>query len=940
MSDLEVLILGPVEARADGAPLVLRRRKQRALLAILACERGRVLSLEHIIDELWGERPPLSARHSVEVYASSLRRLVGRDRIERGGDGYRLHLDPEALDAERFAALVERARHARPPRARRLLEEALSLVRGEPLAEFSDVPFALAERDRLAELVLAAREGLVDARLALGEQEGLVGELRARCAEQPTRERPRAQLMLALYRAGRQEDALAVYRAASRALRDILGVEPGPGLRELERRILRHDPTLVALADSRPPRSNAPAPMHPLIGRARELAEISSLLRSEARLVTLTGTGGVGKTRLAIALAAELACEFADGVVFVSLAAVRDPGSILSAIARACEVQDGGEEHPSEALRNRLRQREVLLVLDNLEHLLDATPALSALLAGCAELRLLATSRSPLGLYGEHVYVLQPLAVPGRDSDAGDIAAAPAGALFAARARAARPGFRITIDNANAVGEICRRLDGLPLAIELAASQTRVVSPQILLERLRSRLEAGEGPRDAPERQRTVRAAIAWSYDLLTPAQQALFRRIGIFRGGATADAIGVVCDETAGSTIDTGLRTLVEHNLVRRVDHERYEQLETIREYAVEKLREEGELERFRVRHACHFVELMEAAEPELYGAQPPDLLRRLGAEYANLIAAVEYAAEAERPDLELRLLGAAVYLFVLRGWLAEARRLTESALARSKEQPVRLRARCAMAAAALSLFEGRYDKAVRHANDALQLGEQAGDRFVRFKALDVLAYTAWEQGQVERAQATWRQAVVVARAASSPFALGTALYNLGWSLLDSGDHDGAEALLEASGRSFSAIGNRDGIAFTHHALAILAGVRGRTADATRYFESAFEHGSGLNSGLVFGSMPHLAELALDFGNPRAAARLLGLLEQRSAATDRVMDVMENQACQRVRQRISCQLEASEIEHARTEGAAVPHEEAADYALSILRSCKKQADP
>ena len=377
---------------------------------------------------------------------------------------------------------------------------------------------------------LVALELLGDAELELGNHDAVLAQIEQLIAEQPYRERLREQWILALYRAGRQKDALDAYRSTRSLLIEELGVEPGAALQELERAVLRQDPSLAGPARSSPA-SRLPSAPTPLVGRRLEVAAVAaSLRRDDVRLVTLTGPGGVGKTRLALAVAEELATELPDGVVFVDLAPVSDAALVADLIAESLDVAEG-EEDAVAAAAHRLRGRSPLVVIDNFEHVLAAGPNVSALLAASSGLRILVTSRVPLRLSGEHEYPVPTLA----PTDAVE--------LFSQRATALDPAFVVSGTNATSVGEVCRRLDGLPLAIELAAARTRVLSPAALAERLAQALELlTEGARDLPERQRTLRATIDWSYRLLDEAERSLLARLSVFAGGVTlesAEAVG-----------------------------------------------------------------------------------------------------------------------------------------------------------------------------------------------------------------------------------------------------------------------------------------------------------------------------------------------------------------------------------------------------------------
>ena len=404
--------------------------------------------------------------------------------------------------------------------------------RGPPLSDLAFESFAQGEIARLEELRLAALERRFERDLADGRHADLIGQLTAALREHPLRERFTAQLMLALYRAGRQADALAAFQDARSRLVEELGLEPGEELKALQRRILEHDPALDLATRARR-RTSLPASPSSFVGRRRELEHLRELLqRRGPRLLTLTGAGGTGKTRLALEIARRLEDGFADGACFVPLAAVGDGELVAPAIAQALGVRPGPGQSIAEALKAFVRERDLLLILDNFEHLLDAAPIVSELLAAAPELTVLATSRTYLNLYGESEYAVPPLGLE-----------VEAISLFAERARAARTDFAPTDGNAAAIAAICARLDGLPLAIELAAARIRTLSPAEILARLERRLELlTGGPRDVHARQRTLRDTLRWSYDLLPAREQRLFARLGVFAGGWSARAADAVC--------------------------------------------------------------------------------------------------------------------------------------------------------------------------------------------------------------------------------------------------------------------------------------------------------------------------------------------------------------------------------------------------------------
>jgi predicted ATPase len=540
---MDFAVLGPLRIGGDGGEIEIPAAKQRSLLAVLLLShREAAVPAERLIDVLWGEAPPQTAVKALQVYVSNLRRALGPDgaRIVTRPGGYAVELAPGELDLERFEALTAAAAGARERgelgAAAAGLREALALFRGAPLSDAPLLGPAAAEADRLADLRVAALEELMDVELARGRHAAVTGELEALTAAHPYRERLHGQLMLALYRAGRQADALEAYRRARERLVEDLGLDPGRELQRLEAAILAQDPALD-LAAAPAPAAPAPAPelpalpvpATPLLGREDDLATAAALLAEpHVRLLTLTGPAGIGKTRLALELAHRSAPAFAHGAVLVPLAAVSDPALLAAEIGDALGV-------PEADLTKALARREVLLVIDNFEHLLAAAADLAALLAASPGTKLVVTSRAALRLAGEHELAVPPLP------------AAASADLFVGRARALDPRLALSAEDRECVERICERLDGLPLAIELAAARTKVLSPPAILSRLERRLDLlSAGPRDAPARQQTLRAAIGWSYDLLDPEARELFARLGVFVGGWTLETAEAVCGPAA----------------------------------------------------------------------------------------------------------------------------------------------------------------------------------------------------------------------------------------------------------------------------------------------------------------------------------------------------------------------------------------------------------
>jgi predicted ATPase len=761
---VEFRILGPLEVRGEA---FRAGPKPRALLVSLLLARGLPVTTERLVDAVWGERPPASAAHGLQVYVSELRK-AGLE-IERHGDGYRLL--PDRLDAAEFEGLLETASghrgSGRHEEALASLEEALALWRGPALGGLEDGA-AGAERDRLEELRVAALEDRADSALALGRAPDLP-ELERLAAEHPLRERLRGLLMLGFYRAGRQADALEAYAGIRQAL-DELGLEPAAELRALQGAILRQDRALDVEPASVHARRHLPAPATPFVGRRAEVDAVAGLLRGDTRLVTLTGPGGAGKTRVALRAAHELAGAFADGVWFVGLAALVDPALVRPAIAQTLGFAE-------ETLDEELRGRELLLLLDNFEQLLDAAPAVAELLQAAPRLRVLTTSRARLRLYGEHELEIPPLQ------------AAEAEELFVGRARATGR----ALPPGPLVAEICRRLDGLPLAIELVAARTAELTPAELMSSLDDRLElASKGARDLPERQRTLRAAIGWSHDLLDVSEQRLFSHLGVFAGGFTGDAVRAVCGEEAADQ----LAGLAEASLVRRADDGRHRMLQTIREYAVERLAELGEADEMRRRHAEYFRDLGD----ELVTALPTEAVDEVYAtferEHDNYRAALAFAGEADSIELRFRLAAAVSQFWLVRGHLAEGRAWLEETLApaAAQEMPPLLRAQILRKLATLEWRQGDFDIAGERAEKALPLLAGEVDENERYRLLILLGCIEYSRRNREASRDWWEQSAALARTLQNEAHLALALSNLGVVAAELKDFEGGVSIYEES--------------------------------------------------------------------------------------------------------------------------------------------------
>jgi len=1010
---MDFRILGSLEVYDNERPLSLGGHQQRALLALLLLRANQVVPVDEIVEDLWGARPPPSATKSVQALISKLRKLlaepgaVAEDASEDGilltrSHGYVLTVVPGELDLHRFQSLTEEGRRAlaagRPDEAEERLREALALWRGPPLAEFAYESFAQVEIARLEELRLSALEERIEADLALGRHHDLIPEVEALVAANPLRERLRGQLMIALYRSGRQAEALQVYQQARHTLVDELGIEPGQALQRLEQAILQQDESLdlsrepvqtlpaperlsgavtflftdiegstrlvkqlrerwgsvvadhqrilreafaahrgqeidthgdaffvafgrardavlaaaegqrglvehfwpegaelrvrmgihsgqAALSEDRylglavhraaricavahggqillsqttvnlledeeeelpgielrdlgerrlkdldrpvrlcqlvvegltsefqPPkrtgdggpyngrederrrrrlsfgeaqilrqesgllpgvapraeddfepvaslnRTNLPIPSTPLVGREQELEEIVALLRRDGvRLLTVTGPGGIGKTRLAIHACGQLIEEHPDGVWFVDLSPLRDPSLVRASIARTFGVRN--------ELERALGARKLLLLLDNFEHVIESGAEIARLLAVCPALNVVLTSRERLNISLEHEYSLNGLTE------------AEALELFTQRARVARRNFQAD----EAAQEVCLRLEGLPLAIELAAARSKILTPRALLARLENRLPLLiSGPRDMPERQQTLRATIDWSYDLLESEEQLVFARLAVFVGGCALEAAEEVCD----TGLDV-LAALADKSLLRH-DEGRFSMLETIREYALERLEGGGEAEALRRRHAEYFLRFAEQIAAGRRGPQERTWLGRLDAEHENLRGALDWSLETD-PELALRLAGVVASFWLNHCLLTDARRWLLEAVERGKGAPAAARARVLRVAGQVCLFLGEFDQGRALCEESLVLARESGDRAEIATSLALVGHAALNDARHEESVALWREI-------GDNRGLADALHRLGEVKRDRGDLGEARALLEES--------------------------------------------------------------------------------------------------------------------------------------------------
>jgi predicted ATPase/DNA-binding SARP family transcriptional activator len=883
-SPIEIRLLGPVELRVHGSDVPLGGPRQRVLLALLALRAGQSVPTGELIEDVWAGDPTDAAETTIRSYVSRLRHaLGGTAEIDRTDRGYVLHVPPGAVDAVEFERLirdgVEAVARGAARRARTALAHALALWRGRPFGEVGDDGTLAATAQRLEELWLLATEQRVEADLALGASTEVIDELERLLVQNPFRERLWHHLMVALYRAGRQADALAAFHRARAALDEHLGIEPGLDLRELEQAILRQD---VPLPRSSATGDDIPVSLTTFVGRQAELSEVRRLL-DQSRLLTFAGVGGVGKTRLAIEALRQLAPDYDDGGRFIDLSPVADERHVFVLVASTFGIREQVGTTIEERLFDAAREVRALLVLDNCEHLRTTVARLAAgLLSAAPGIRIIATSRELLGVPGETVYEVPPLRLADGLDDVAAARASEAVRLFFERARESRPDLPDDDAVVQVVARICADLDGLPLGIELAAARARALAPREIAARLHDRFKfLVSWRRITPARHRTLREAMDWSYGLLVPEEQRLLGELSVFAGGCTLEAVAAVAmDDDEDRALEV-LERLVEASLIRAdtaVEPTRYRLLETVRQYGASVLEEASGTTAAKRRHADHFTQY--AARISLpfrsVGVQQEWILR-VTPDWDNFRAAITWAREHEDWPALLTIAESLWWLSWIRGEMTEAREWLELGIAHGAGVGPELLARAHLGAAGLAWAQDDDDAAERHGEAALAGFVALGQPWFEGVALNTLGLLAHRRHQQERARSLFESAIACfERSGEADRATGNiavATDNLASVAHELHDDVRSRALYSQALEMNRARGDVEGLAMNNLHLGILDAEQGLWADARVRIESALRHYRAI------GFLQYAAEclestsmIANRTGSPTTAAFVLGV--------------------------------------------------------------------
>ncbi len=967
---VRIRLLGTVEVEQGGQRVRgFRSHKTLALLGYLAA-RGQPLARSHLADLFWPDETEAQGRLSLSRALNSLTTLLpGLLQADRNT----LHLPrSEALwlDVAAFDRVAEGTPQA--------LAEATALYRDDFMTDIAldgcpafDL-WLVGERELWRQRVAQVLNALVTHYAQHGAHDAALTWASRLLHLQPWQEEAHRHVMRLLAWSGQRSAALAQYETCRRVLAEELGVAPSPetvALYEQLRAGVLEQPRPI----QRP--HNLPLQPTPLLGREAELAHLMRRLAAPpCRLVTVVGPGGVGKTRLALEVAQALSdgelphtaqshseipnLHYPDGVFFVNLTPIRDADLVATTIARMLGVREEGRRPLIERLKDGVRGRQMLLLLDNFEHVMAAAPVVSELLAASADLKVLVTSREPLHLRGEQEFPVAPLAAPDltQPAEVETLVRCPAVALFIQRVVAVRPDFELHAGNAHAVAEICARLDGLPLAIELAAARVKLLPPQAIVQRLGRRLTLlTGGPRDLPTRYQSLHGAIAWSYELLDDQEKMLFRRLSVFAGGVTLEAAEAVCCAGSDMTMGVldGIASLVDKSLLKAVSpspqdwgerggpnaEPRFTMLETIREYALERLMDSGEAEAIRRQHTQFFVRLAEVAEPRLRGGDQIAWMDRLETEHANLRGALGWLLDGGGPAEEwkaepaLRLSGALSLFWEQRGHMSEGRRWLVAALAAAPPSPplASVRAKALNGVGMLAWRQGDHGLATMFLEESLAICRELGDKRGMAEALRNLGNAAGFQEDYARATALYEQSLALAREAGASLLIAQATGNLGWALLVQGDYARARATLAAALALSRAVGDMRSVFIQ---LGFLANVLRLQGDYGRagplYAEALTMHHQAGEKWFTIQGLMGMASVAGARGEGVRAARLLGAAEALRQTLSAPLAADVHKIYEQGIALARALLDEASLARAWAEGQAMTLEEAIAYALEV----------
>jgi predicted ATPase/DNA-binding SARP family transcriptional activator len=986
---MEFRVLGTVEVVGVDGPLALGGPNQRRLLAALLAGRRHVVSTDTLSAALWGEEPPATARSTLQTSVSKLRRVLGGHRgttLDNRPPGYVLDVPPSAVDADRFDGDVLHARalaRERPLEAIEILDRALATWAGDAFAEFAELPWAITESVRLGEVRLQAMEIRNDARLSIGDADAVVAELEGLVAAQPLRERFWTQLMLGLHRSGRQAEALRVGATFRRHLRDELGLDPSPSFLSTESAVLESGSGAATRPHGpRPDRpqgsggvTSLPTPTAPLVGREALLEQLEAAV-SSSRVVTLTGPGGVGKSSLAIEVARRVSHDRPGGVRLVELAPISDPSAVVAAVAQGVDAERRSGRSLTEAILEVLSTRSVLLVIDNCEHVISPLAELVAeIVRWCPTVTVLATSREPIGMAGELVRPVGPLEVPSDpDAPIEELADVAAVEVFVARAIESSPGFALDPTCAPAVAELCIRLDGLPLALELAAARMSSMSPHQLLGRLDERFALLGSGHGRVERHRALLDVVQWSYTLLDADEQLLFDRLSVFAGGFDLDAAERTCgDRHMGSErVAPLLAGLVDKSLVAAnvdTDGVRFRMLETLRQFGADRLAARSGARRVRWSHRDTFVARAvlggEALEDERERRWAPLLERDMD----NLRAALSTAVATDDADAALQIvvgvresgfrsiryevvdwaetvadmaaahdhplrpsaLAIVAYGAFVRGELPRAVALAEDSL----DMRRRLSAEpCGLAERVLGnalFYMGQADVAVEWISRLAELARDAAREGRLAHALYMHSVARTSVGDAEAGAELAARATVVAAGCGSPTALSQAAYASGLAVARS-DPDGAILLLDESAALASSVGNRWMQSFARTEASWLRARRGESETALLGFREVvgtwFRGGDWANQWL---SLRYLAGILADHGLDEEAVLLSGAVEAAGAASALPCAPVDVDGLTRLSVELEARIGEEQLARGKRRGALMHDEAAVTLALGAI---------